>query len=74
MNLKEIVNRPNEAPIQQHEAYFVIKEYVKARKGVDINPTIDTRLGVFSANMEIKLMHKLLDYAIAWFRENPTKI
>lgn len=71
MDLKEIVNRPNETPIQEQEACLVIKEYIKARKGVEIQPKIETRLGQIYAMREVNLMHEMLNYAIGWFRQNP---
>ena len=74
MNLKEIVNRPNETPLEEDEAYLVIKQDVKARKGVDIEPRIEIRRGKFVAMHEVNLMHQMLNHAIAWFRENPERI
>ena len=74
MDLKEIINRPNETPLEQEEAYLVIKQYVKARKGVDIKPKIEIRRGRLVAMHEINLMHQMLNHAIAWFRENPNRI
>lgn len=71
MDLKEIVNRPDGTPIEEQEAYFVIKEYVKARKDVDIQPQINARMGQIQAMFEVNLMHQMLSYAIAWFKENP---
>jgi hypothetical protein len=74
MDLKEIVNRPNETPIEEQEAYLVIKEYIKARKGVEIQPMIETRLGKLNAMHEVNLMHQMLNYAIGWFRQNPNAL
>lgn len=68
MYLKEIVNRPNEMPIEQDEALFVIKEYIKARKGVDTNPKVETKLGTFHTMIELDLMIDMLNYAVGWFR------
>jgi len=70
MDLKEIINRPNEAPIEENEACFIIKEYIKTRKGVEVNPIIETRLGNTYAMREVGLMNKMLDHAIEWFKEN----
>lgn len=68
MNLKEIINRPNETPLDEDEAYFVLKEYVKARKGVDINPRIEARFSSLNAMREVNIMHHMLNHAIGWFR------
>lgn len=65
-NLQEIINRPNEVAIEEGEAYFVLKEYVRIRKGVDIEPKIDFNLG-FS---EVEIMQKMLNCAIAWLKEH----
>jgi hypothetical protein len=71
MNLKEIVFRSDKTPIQQEESLFLIKEYIKARRGVDVNPEIDTRFGYLGSYNEIRLMHEASISAIIWFRENP---
>jgi neutral trehalase len=71
MNLKDIVNRSNEIPIEENEAYLVIKEYIKARKKVDVNPRIESRFGTINTVREVKLMHHMLNDAIGWFRQNP---
>ena len=70
MNLKEIVNRHNSIPIEEEEAYLVIKEYVKVRKNVDIKPKID----YFRAISQIKFMHRMLNIAIGWFRQNHSEM
>ena len=74
MDIKEIVNRPDSIPIQEKEAYFVIREYVKARKGVEIDPEIDLSFGSISAIREIHLMHSMLNSAISWYRQNPDQL
>ena len=66
MNLQEIVNRDNSYPITQDECLFVIKEYVKIRKNVDIIPA----LNLFNLRNEIELMTKLANNAIHWLRTN----
>jgi hypothetical protein len=77
MELKEIVNRSNNIPIQEEEAMYLTKEYVKVRKGVDVNPNltddlavIHTKNGIELVN-QITIMHHLVNCAIGWFRNNP---
>lgn len=41
MNLEEIINRPDDQQIAVQEAAFVIEQYIKERKGVDIKCTPD---------------------------------
>jgi hypothetical protein len=74
MNLKEIINRPNETPLEEDEACLVIKQYIKARKGVDVKPKIEIRYGRARAMHEVNLMHQMLNHAIGWFRQNPYRI
>lgn len=74
MDLKEIVNRPNETPIEEQEACLVIKEYIKVRKGGEVQPMIETRQGKFNAIREVNLMRQMLNYAIGWFRQNPNAL
>lgn len=70
MDLKEIVNRPDNYTITQDEALFVIKEYIKIRKNVDVNPTIDIRSGKMKVIMELKMMIEMVTYAVGWLRGN----
>ena len=70
MNLLEIINRDESVPITQDEALYVIKEYVKIRKGVDIKPIIN----FFSPFSEIKLMNLMLIDAKSWLKLNPKEI
>lgn len=66
MNLQEIINRNDSYPITQDECLFVIKEYVKIRKNVDITPVIN----MFNPIQEVELMAKLANIAIHWLRTN----
>lgn len=70
MDLTEIINRPDETPLQEQECYFILSEYVRARKGVAIVPRIETRFGQMIAERDAAIMHEMLNYAIAWFRIN----
>tara|TARA_R110000851_G_scaffold305835_1_gene463989 strand:- start:6050 stop:6274 length:225 start_codon:yes stop_codon:yes gene_type:complete len=74
MELKEIVERDINAPIDQDEALFVLKEYVRVRKGRDINPTIITNMPAIFIIQQLELMSKMTLHAIVWFRDNPNKI
>ena len=73
LTLKEIVNRPDTQAVEQDEALFVIKEYVKARKGVDVNPHIETGHGNMYAIQQIQMMVSMLPHAIGWFRNEWNK-
>lgn len=70
MELRDIVERDLRTPITDVESYLVIRECVKRRKGVHINPTIDTSFGLFKVRREIELMNRMTLMAILWFREN----
>lgn len=70
MDLKEIVFRGDKYPISQDEALFVIREYVKARKGVDIIPTPNKQFGMAYYARELSLMSNMATQAISWFRTN----
>ena len=48
----------------------VIKEYIKIRKNVDVNPTIDVRSGKMKAIMELQMMTEMATYAVGWLRGN----
>lgn len=70
MNLKEIVFRDYSKPITQEECIFVIREYIKTRKGVDVKPRLKTNFGEFGAIHELSLMIDMTNHAISWFRGN----
>jgi hypothetical protein len=74
MDLKEIINRPNEQPIQEDEAYFLIKTYVKERKGVDIEPKINAIHFNIFAQHEISLLHHMLNIIIDWYKSKNDEI
>ena len=73
MDLREIINRPDDVPIEEEESYFVIREYIKIRKGKNVNPRIETRFGHIYSMQECHLMLNMLNYAIIWLRENKYK-
>lgn len=70
MNLKEIVNRDDRKPVSQNECLFVIKEYIKIRKGVDVDPRIETRLGRMKTILDLQLMSQMATHAIGWLKGN----
>lgn len=68
MDIKEIVNRPYNVPISQDESLYLIEQYVKDKKGVDVN--IHILMNPFTIERHTKLMLKALPYAIAHFKQN----
>lgn len=67
MNLKEIVNRPDFVALSQDESIFLVREYLKARKGLDITPILQT-------TYDLDALVKAVPFAVQWFRMNPDKI
>ena len=65
MNLKELIDKE---VLEQEEALFVIGEYIKARKGVDVQPFIETRFGNLNTAIQLKLMNSALLTAVCWFK------
>ena len=76
MNLKEIINRDFSEPIFQEECLFVLYEYIKIRKNIEINPIINITSikGQLTILHQIQEMIKLTNTAIIWYRNNPDKI
>ncbi len=70
MNLVEIVNRKDNHNLSDDEALFVIKEYVKIRKGVEITPIIEKRLGKAYAMIQLNMLFEMASLAIFWLKEN----
>ncbi len=54
--------------LEQDESLFIIKEYVRIRKGVEINPVIETRFGKFYSMQQLGLMMELVTTATIWLR------
>lgn len=73
MDLKEIVNRNPKIPVEQEECLFVIKEYIKIRKNVEVEPMIDTRWGMINTNLELTRMMQMFNHATAWLKSNHFK-
>lgn len=76
MTLKEIINRDFSEPISQEECLFVLYEYIKIRKNIEINPIIDITSikGQLTTSYQIQKMIELTNTAIIWYRNNPDKI
>ena len=70
MEIQEIVQRPDNLPISEEEAMFLITEYIRVKKGVKVNMHIEKRYGIFGMEREYSLMAKMLPYAVSYFREN----
>ena len=67
MVLKEIISRSTNGEITQEESLFVIKQYIKIRKNVDVEPVIrNGMMGLFQPH-DIKIMKVLTDRALDWF-------
>ncbi len=70
MNLKELTDRQIGTQFTTDECCFVIREYVKVQTGKEINPIIEKRYGKLNEMMEVKLMNKMFNKAIDYFRSN----
>ena len=67
MELKEIISRSTGGEVTQEESLFVIKSYIKIRKGVDVNPIIrDGFMGILEHH-DLSRMKMLTDLALDWF-------
>lgn len=76
--LKELVNRDMNEPVDVHEMEFVVGEYIRARKKVnvlvDICKGIRFPMSVFDQEkymMQVQLLNHAYLKALVWFRENP---
>jgi len=70
MNLKEIVTRDKRIPVIEDECLFVIKEYIKERKGIDVNPVINLDTSLM---LQYQIMNRLFLCASNWYLENKYK-
>ena len=73
MSVDEIINRKETDPLTQEEALFIIKEYVKERKGRDIVPEIYHNQPTPFVVMQLQLMGEMACHAIGWFKNNKLK-
>lgn len=67
MNVKEIINRGLQATLSQEEALFIIREFIKEKRGreIDIAPPRTV--------IQFQLMHHMSHIAKEWFFTNPSK-
>lgn len=70
MDLKEIINRPLTQPMQQDESLFVLNEYVRIRKNVNISPVLLQTNVRFYNEQQLKMMSDMVTVALAWLKEN----
>lgn len=76
MEIKTIIRKTH---LEVDEICYVIQEYIKDRKGVDVvvSPELTKKIKIWGfrvqqvpnpfAREELKLMHKAYDIACAWF-------
>lgn len=70
MNLKEIVFRKDEVPIDTEESLFILKEYIKIRKNLSVDMNISNRRGMIGITQELNLMGQMFCYAVGWLKTN----
>ena len=68
MDIKDIVNKPDTYEFSQDEMIFVISEYIKDRKGIEVKPRINTSFGQFVTMNELNIMNHLFNYALNWYK------
>ena len=64
MNINEIIDKP---VLHQDEILFLIGEYIKEKKGVNVKPVINVNPLIIIN--EVRLMLEALPYAIAHFKQ-----
>lgn len=74
MDLKEIVTRDTSLDITQEESLFVLKSYVKIRKGKNIEPVIITDMPTIFIQGQLQLMGQMTIHAVTWLNNNLDKI
>lgn len=65
MDLKPLINKPDNHPYTLEESYFLINRYLLDRKGVDIQPNI---MNGIDPMREIRLLHTALNIIIGYYR------
>ena len=70
MNLSEIINKPEPT---QDEMLFAIQQYIKIRKGEDVNPVIDTSRSNMYTMVQLQQMRRLYFVSAEWLRDNQTE-
>lgn len=61
MTVEEIISRPDNILIQQHEAAFLIEKYIEAKKNVKVKIALRT-------DRDIMLMMMALPSAVYYFK------
>jgi hypothetical protein len=61
--VKQIVQRDDSIISTTEEALMVIREYIKARKGLDVNLAITSIHG-------LQIALQIYPFTVGWFREN----
>jgi hypothetical protein len=70
MNIQHIIEKSDHSTLSIYESLFLIEQYVKERKGVEIKARIETNLGSFREDVELRLMNIFVNYAINYFKTN----
>lgn len=70
MNVYEIINKP---VITQDECKFVVEQYIKEMKLVDVNINIDRSKGYYGVLEELRLLEKAYVVAHCYFMEKLNK-
>ena len=70
MNLSEIINKTEPT---QDEMLFAIQQYIKIRKGEDVNPVIDTSRSNMYTMVQLQQMRRLYIVSAEWLRDNQTE-
>jgi septum formation topological specificity factor MinE len=73
MDLMNIVNRDERLPVDQSEVLYVIQQYIKARKGIEVTPYINSNMGIINLQLEVSAMNQAFLIAQSWFKQNPIK-
>lgn len=66
MDLKEIVWRDN--PIHQDEALLLVNEYIKDKKGIDVDACVDLH-NPFSSVRQVQRLAHVVPFCTAYFRD-----
>lgn len=72
MNLQEIITRPSPAEYSQQEMEFVVTEYIKTKKGVDVEINLSkhhtgTPLDIMLMREQIRMLDKAFEIAQGYF-------
>ena len=76
MQLGEIINRPNRSLYEQGELIYVVQQYIKIRKGIDVKidllrgADIYTPFGQMHYVTECQKLSQAFNFAAGWFKQN----